>query len=71
MPLKVVGVGSSGVVVSANFVKLGHVKYRVAIKLVYFGGGSSGFPETAIRRLEREATLLRRVSNPYLVQLLS
>jgi len=26
---------------------------------------------TAIRRLEREATLLRRVSNTYLVQLLS
>jgi serine/threonine protein kinase len=35
------------------------------------GGGSIGFPETAIRRLEREATLLRRVSNTYLVQLLS
>jgi len=56
---------------SANFVKQGHVKYQVAIKLVYSGGGSNGFPETAIRRLEREATLLRRVSNTYLVQLLS
>ena len=31
VPLKVVGVGSSGIVVLANFVKKGHVKYQVAI----------------------------------------
>ena len=65
VPLKVVGVGSAGVDVSANFVKQGHTMYQVAISRldVYFGGGSIGFPETASRRFEQEANLRRRVSN--------
>ena len=71
VPLKVLGVGSFGVVVSADVVKKGHRKYTVAIKLVYSGGGPSGFPEKAARRLDREATLLARVNSPYIVQLRS
>jgi serine/threonine protein kinase len=69
VPLKVLGVGSFGVVVSADRVEKGSRKYTVAIKLVYSGGGPSGFPEKAARRLDREATLLGRVKSPYIVKL--
>ena len=71
VPLKVLGKGSSGVVVSADLVQKGHRKFTVAIKLVYSAGGPSGFPEKAARRLDREATLLARVNSPYIVQLRS
>ena len=44
----------------------------MCLRLLLVGGRRVHWlSRTAIRRLEREATLLRRVSNTYLVQLLS
>ena len=63
-PIKVLGVGSFGVVVLAYFVKNGHRKYKVAIKLVFSGGVPNGFSDKALRRLDREATLLGRLNHP-------
>lgn len=68
---KVVGIGSYGVVVSADYVRNGHRKYQCAIKLVYAGQGSKGFSDKALRRLEREATILSRLNHQHIVRLLS
>ena len=43
VPVRVLGVGSFGVVLLAKFVKDGHHKYSEAIKLVFSGGGPTGF----------------------------
>ena len=71
VPVRVLGVGSFGVVLLAKFVKDGHHKYSEAIKLVFSGGGPTGFSDKALRRLEREATILGRLSNPHIVRLRS
>lgn len=68
---KVVGVGAYGVVISASAVNKGHKRYPVAIKLVFAGQGSKGFSDTALRRLEREATILSRIKHQHIVTLLS
>jgi len=52
-------------------VKNGHRKYKEAIKLVFSGGGPTGFSDKALRRLEREATILGRLNNPHIVRLRS
>ena len=68
---KVVGVGAYGVVISAWLVQKGHKQRKVAMKLVFAGQGSKGFSDTALRRLEREATLLGRIKHQHIVTLLS
>lgn len=70
-PSKVLGVGATGIVVLADLVKNGHVKCQVAIKLIFAGEATRGFSETAIRRLEREGTILSRLKSQHIVTLLS
>ena len=65
------GVGATGIVVLADSVKNGHVVCQVAIKLIFAGEATRGFSETAIRRLQREGTILSRLKNQHIVTLLS
>ena len=67
-PEEVLGVGSYGVVVMASFVQNGHKKFKVAIKLV-FAGGPHGFTDTALRSLNKEATILGRINSHHVVRL--
>jgi serine/threonine protein kinase len=67
-PEEVLGVGSYGVVVLAYRVQNGHRKFKVAIKLV-FAGGPHGFTDTALRSLNKEATILGRIKAPHVVRL--
>jgi len=71
VPSTVLGVGAYGVVVSADVVKNGHVKYKTAVKLVFADEGSRGFSDAALRRLDREATILGRLKHQHIVVLLS
>ena len=66
-PEEVLGVGSYGVVM-AYLVQNGHKKFKVAIKLV-FVGGPHGFTDTALRSLNKEATILGRIKSPQGVRL--
>ena len=70
-PVTVLGVGAYGVVVLADVVKKGHVKYKVAVKLVFAGQGSKGFSDAALRRLDREGTILGRLKHQHIVGLIS
>jgi hypothetical protein len=69
-PQQVLGVGSYGVVVMAYRIQNGHKQFKVAIKLVY-AGGPHGFTDTALRRLDREASILGRIKSPHVVGLRS
>jgi outer membrane protein assembly factor BamB len=66
VPVKVLGAGTSGVVLACDYVRLGHKKYRVAIKVVY-SGAQGGFSAKASRRTCGTASrwdLRRRCDGP-------